>query len=227
MDLLPPCSAWRVAGCLMKRRLLVFVLIVLLGALAWAAVWVAGWMERRPIAPSGGLYFPGRVELPVPQFFQGNERWASDPLGATASTLGAEGCAVASAAMTLASYGMDVDPGRLNEFLTRLPGGYTPEGWIYWEKAAEFDPRLTAKLLPHYEDKPSYFLIDWNVIQGNPVIVRLRYPHGVTHFVVVCGKQGSDYLVRDPGRGGEKGVYPLREFGSEIEALRFYRKPAP
>jgi len=182
-------------------------------------------MQLGPVAASGGLYFPGRVELHVPQFLQGDGRWASDKLGSTPGTLGAEGCAVTSAAMTLASYGIDADPGRLNKFLTDLPGGYTPEGWIYWEKAAEFDKDFTAKLLPHYEDKASFFLIDWNLIDGNPVIVRLRYPSGTTHFVVVCGKQGYDYLIRDPGSGGVKGVYPLKEFGSGIEALRYYKNP--
>lgn len=210
---------------MIRRRIFLLIFLGFLAVLAWGAFWVTGWMELRPLSPSGGLYFPGRVELYVPQFFQGNDRWAAEPLGSTQSTIGAEGCAVSSAAMTLASYGFDVDPGRLNEFLTRLPGGYTPEGWIYWEKAAEYDPHFTKKLLPHYEDKPSYFLIDWNLIEGNPVIIRLRYPSGVTHFVVICGKQGYDYLIRDPGRGGEKGVYPLKEFGSDIEALRFYRKP--
>lgn len=210
----------------MRRRSVFYILLlVVLGGLGWLAVWVAGWLELRPVNASGGLYFPGRVEVFVPQFFQGDGRWEADPLGSSSGTLGAEGCAVSSAAMVLAGYGVDVDPGRLNQFLTTLPGGYTPEGWIYWEKAAEFDPDFTAKLLPHYEDKPSYFLIDWNLIEGNPVIVRLRYPNGITHFVVVCGKQGYDYLVRDPGRGGHKGVYPLKEFGSGIEALRFYKKP--
>jgi hypothetical protein len=210
---------------MIRRRLFLFVLLGFLALLAWAAFWITGWMELRPVAPSGGLYFPGRHELYAPQFFQADGRWAAAPLGATDGTLGAEGCAVSSAAMVLAAYGIDVDPGRLNDFLTGLPGGYTPEGWIYWEKAAEYDPDFTKKLLPHYEDKPSYFLIDWNLIEGNPVIVRLRYQHGVTHFVVICGKQGYDYLVRDPGSGGQKGVYPLKEFGSNIEALRFYRKP--
>lgn len=208
-----------------KRHLILLVLLVVLAGLAWAATWIAGWMQLGPVAASGGLYFPGRVELYVPQFLQGDGRWASDKLGATPGTLGAEGCAVASAAMTLASYGVDVDPGRLNKFLAALPGGYTPEGWIYWEKAAEYDQDFTAKLLPHYEDKASFFLIDWNLIEGNPVIVRLRYPSGITHFVVVCGKQGYDYLIRDPGSGGVKGVYPLKDFGSGIEALRYYKKP--
>lgn len=205
----------------------IFLLLALLGLvlLAGLAAWTADWLGRRPIEASGGLYFPGRAQIEVPQFFQDDPRWNADALASTAATLGAEGCAVSAAAMTLASYGMDVDPGRLNKFLTVLPGGYTPEGWIYWEKAAEFDSAFTEKLLPHYEDLPSYFLIDWNLLKGNPVIARLRYPGGITHFVVICGKQGGDYLIRDPGRGGEKGVYPLKEFGSGIEAIRFYRKP--
>ncbi len=183
------------------------------------------WQEQKPLAASGGLYVPGRFEFYVPQFFQADPRWAEDPLGSTAGSLGAEGCAVASAAMALGSYGVDVDPGRLNKFLTKLPGGYTPQGWIYWEKAAQFDSGFTTLLLPHYENLPSHFLIDRNLFEKNPVIARLRYPNGITHFVVICGKQGFDYLIRDPGRGGEKGVYPLKQFGSAIEAIRFYRKP--
>jgi len=127
--------------------------------------------------------------------------------------------------MVLAGYGMDLDPGRLNAFLTALPGGYTPQGWIYWEKAAEFDPRFTARLLPHYENLPSFALIDWNLLHRNPVIARLRYPSGITHFVVICGKEGFDYLIRDPGHGGIKGIYPLKEITGEIEAIRYYRKP--
>ena len=59
------------------------------------------------------------------------------------------------------------------------------------------------------------------------VIVRLRYPSGTTHFVVIAGKDGFDYLTRVPGRGAEKGLYPLREFGSKIEALRFYERIKP
>ncbi len=204
------------------RRIFFLLILVVLAAAFW---WVAGWMELRPLAASGGLYFPGKVSLHVPQFFQNDERWGREFLGSTPGTLGAEGCAVASAAMTLAGYGIDVDPGRLNAFLTELPGGYTPQGWIYWEKAAEFDPDFTRKLLPHYEDKASYFLIDWNLLNGNPVIARLRYASGTTHFVVISGKAGFDYLVRDPGSGGNKGQYPLKEFGSGIEAIRFFKKP--
>lgn len=186
----------------------------------------AEWLQKCPLNPSGGLFIPGEILVSVPQFFQSDPRWGKAHLGPSDDTIASAGCAVSSAAMVLASYGIDTDPGHLNAFLAELDGGYTPQGWIYWEKAAEIAPTMTAKLLPHYEDQPSYFLIDWNLLNGNPVIVRLRYPGGTTHFVVICGKRGYDYLVRDPGSGGEKGIYPLREFGSSVEALRFYRKPS-
>jgi hypothetical protein len=114
----------------------------------------------------------------------------------------------------------DIDPGRLNAFLA-ANGGYTPQGWLYWEKAAEFSP---GKARHAYEDLPSYFLIDWNLLRGNPVIVRIRLPSGMTHFVVVSGKVGFDYLIQDPGSAGKFGVYPLSKLTPEIEALRFYER---
>ena len=178
------------------------------------------WARKGKIEPSGGQYFFRRVELAVPSFRQGDDRWRSDLLGPTHNTLGAEGCAVASAAMVLASYGFDVDPQRLNRYLTEH-GGFTSQGWLYWESAADYDPGKVRKV---YEDLPSYELIDDNLSHGNPVIVRLRLPSGITHFVVIAGKEGFDYLTRDPGAGAAKGLYPLREFGSKIEALRFYQK---
>jgi hypothetical protein len=163
------------------------------------------------------------VEIPGPHFLQGDTRWGGDSLGETSDSLADVGCAVASSAMALASRGVDTDPGRLNAFLQKTEGGYTPEGWIYWDKAAEVDPERVGTLLPHYEDAPSHFLIDWNLLRGNPVIARVRYPSGVTHFVVICGKQGFDYIVRDPGEGGRAGLTLLSDFPAPVEALRFYR----
>jgi hypothetical protein len=204
---------WRQAG----------LLVLLFGTLATliaAARIYESWGVRRKIAPSGGRYFFQRVTIDVPSFRQADERWRNDRLGPTRNSLGAEGCALASAAMVLASYGYDTDPQRLNRFLNER-GGYTPQGWIYWEKAAE----IAGGHVRHaYEDLPSYDLIDGNLARGNPVIVRLRMPSGITHFVVIAGKQGFDYLTRDPGAGAAKGLYPLREFGSRIEALRFYER---
>ena len=192
---------------------------------AMGTAWVLDWIAKKPVSSSGGFYFPGTFEISGPHFFQSDPRWGSEKLAATEETLSEAGCAVSSAAMVLAFYGADTDPGRLNRFLQKTPGGYTPEGWIYWEKAAEVDGELAAKVLPHYENAPSRFLIDWNLFLGNPVIVRIRHPDGPTHFVVICGKSGFDYLIRDPGSRGKNGVYPLKEITPSVEALRFYKKP--
>ncbi len=205
-------------------RLWQWTLLVLVFGTFAGLIWFAHlqdvWVRKGKLEPSGGRYFFHRVELPVPSFRQADERWRQDLLGPTPGTIGAEGCAVASAAMVLASYGCEVDPQRLNRFLN-AHGGYTPQGWLYWETAAEYPPGRVRKA---YEDQPSYALIDDNIARGNPVIVRLRLPWGTTHFVVIAGKQGYDYLTRDPGAGAAKGLYPLREFGSKIEALRYYEK---
>jgi Peptidase_C39 like family len=202
----------------LKRRLtfIIFVLVLLLAALAVHIDWT--W--KRKLWPWGGRYFFHRVELAVPSFRQGDEKWSNDPLGGIPAngSLGGEGCAVAAAAMIFAFYGVETDPQRLNWFLTNVDG-YTDRGWIYWDRAAWLAP---DRVRYAYEDLASYQLIDSNLAHGNPVIVRVRLRGGVTHFVVIAGKDGFDYLVRDPGAGSAKGFYPLRELGSDIEALRFY-----
>jgi hypothetical protein len=212
-----PREGWRFR---LKQAALFALLFGFFSALIAASYTWEKWNRKGPIEASGGCYFFRRSEIPVPQFRQADDRWRGDLLGPTKGTLGAEGCAVSSAAMVLASYGIDTDPQRLNAFL-KTNSGFTSQGWILWEKAAELAPNQVRHV---YEDLPTYHLIDANLLAGNPVIVRLRYASGITHFVVIAGKDGFDYLTRDPGRGASKGLYPLREFGSKIEALRFYRK---
>lgn len=204
----------------MKR----LVLILVLFALAAVTGVYIDWIWKRPLSPRGGRYYFERVELPLPSFRQGDERWEADALGGVPEngTLGSAGCAVAATAMVFLSYGIETDPQQLNWFLTAV-GGYTDEGWIYWERACWLAPDRVRHV---YEDLPSYQLIDSNIARGNPVIVRVRFSNRATHFVVIAGKQGFDYLVRDPGAGATKGYYPLRELGSDIEALRFY-EPLP
>ena len=193
------------------------VVLILLLLLAGGSIYYFG---KREISATGGLYFFSRAELNVPRFAQADLRWADDSLGSTDSTIGGEGCAVSSAAMVLAYYGVNVDPGILNTFLTNNDG-YTPQGWLYWEKAAAFAP---GKAKHVYEDAPSYYLIDSNLLRGNPVIIRIRLRSGITHFVVIVGKRGFHYLIQDPASSGDTGIYPLYRLVAKIEALRFYEK---
>ena len=206
----------------MKRWLPLSLLAILI--LGTMGVYV-DWNWRRQISPRGGRYFFHRVTLQVPSFRQGDEKWSDDPLGGVEEngTIGGEGCAVAAAAMVFKFYGVDVDPQQLNWYLS-VVGGYTERGWLYWDRAAWFAPDRVRHV---YEDLPSYALIDSNLAHGNPVIVRVRLRNGITHFVVIAGKDGFDYLVQDPGAGASKGLYPLRELHSDIEGLRFYERLTP
>jgi hypothetical protein len=212
-------SAWRSQG----GRLWLWGGGIFLAVVIYLGV-PAFWNWKHVISSSGGRYFVNRVEIPVPAFQQNDPRWNFQLLGPTIDTVGQEGCAVTSVAMVLSYYGIDTDPQRLNAFLTAT-GGYTPNGWLYWEKAAAIAPDRAEKA---YEDPPSYALIDRELLAGNPVIVRLTLHNGTTHFVVIVGKQGWDYLTRDPARSPSWGVYPLKDLTSRIEALRFYRMlPSP
>ena len=205
----------------LKRLFLIHVLALIAGV---AGIFI-DWHWKRTLSPRGGRYFFHRVELPLPSFRQGDERWRDDALGGVPEngTLGSAGCAVASAAMVFQSYGIETDPQQLNWFLGAV-GGYTDRGWLYWDRAAWWAPDRVRHI---YEGLPSYYLIDSNLVRGNPVIVRVRLRSGITHFVVIAGKEGFDYLVRDPGAGAAKGYYPLRDLGSDIEGLRFYEPLLP
>jgi drug/metabolite transporter superfamily protein YnfA len=194
--------------------------LLLLGVMVCAGL-VWGLTARRVIASSGGIYFVRSVALEVPAFRQADPRWHLDPLGNTTDTMGGEGCAVTSAAMVLKSYGVDTDPQRLNAYLT-AHHGYEGNGYLIWEKAA----KLGQDVKKAYEDLPSYWRIDHQLMKGNPVIVRIHFPGGGMHFVVIAGKRGFDYLILDPGAGWNKGLYPLREITQKIDGLRYYRRTA-
>jgi hypothetical protein len=204
---------------LTRRLSLIILLLLLLGGVLGVYL---DWTWKRPLTPWGGRYFFHRLELPVPSYYQGDGKWSDDPLGGVEEngTVGGQGCAVAAVAMLFKFYGIETDPQQLNWFLTGVDG-YTEQGWLYWERAAWLAPDRVRHI---YEDLPSYALIDSNLSRGNPVIVRVRLRNGVTHFVVIAGKDGFDYLIQDPGAGAVKGLYPLRELKSKIEALRFYER---
>ncbi len=203
-----------------QRRLWPWIVALLVLLLAAAAAWFTWWLTaKRVIGSSGGLYFIHAVAIHVPTFRQGDPRWHDDPLGDTTDTLGSAGCAVTSAAMVLKWYGADTDPQRLNNYLTGHHG-YEGTGYIIWEKAAKLGDHVKKA----YEDLPSYWRIDHQLMKGNPVIVRLHFPNGGMHFVVIAGKRGFDYLILDPGAGWSKGLYPLRDITPRIDGLRYYRR---
>ena len=172
------------------------------------------------IPSAGGEYFDRRVEIPVPAFAQDDPRWSSVRLGPSTDTLGDEGCAVTSAAMVVAFYGIKTDPLELNNFLTKA-GGFSDDGLIHWRRVPAIAP---SHLELAYNGCASYNLIDSNLLTKNPVIaiIRLR-DDGAYHFVVIVGKEGRNYLIRDPAASVFRRPYPLSELTDRIEDICFFR----
>src|SRR5947209_18682691 len=92
----------------LKRLLFILVLVLVAAGVGLYLDW--NW--RRPLSPWGGRYFFHRVELPVPLFRQGDEKWSDDPLGGVEEngTDGGQGCAVAAVAVVFEFYGSSTDP---------------------------------------------------------------------------------------------------------------------
>src|SRR5271170_1984340 len=177
--------------------------------------------ESEGISSSGGRYFDHRVEISVPAFAQDDPRWSDVKLGGSTDTLGYEGCAVTSAAMVAAFYGIKTDPQKLNDFLTRT-GGLDSEGLIDWSLVPSVAPNCWELA---YNGVASYERIDKNLLAGNPVIVLIPLRDGASHFVVIVGKEGRDYLIRDPANSDHP--YPLREITGRINGLCIFRSVHP
>jgi hypothetical protein len=171
------------------------------------------------IPSTGGQYFDRRVEIPVPVFAQDDPRWGNVRLGPSRDTLGYQGCAVTSAAMVVAFYGVKTDPQQLNSFLTKA-GGLSDDGLIQWSRVPAIAP---SHLELAYNGYASYELIDSNLLTKNPVIAIIHLRDGAYHFVVIVGKQGHNYLIRDPAASVFRRPYPLSDLTDRIDGICFFR----
>lgn len=178
---------------------------------------VAGWWRHAvpdPIPSRGGRALQLRVAA-VPFFRQGDPRWGGEQVGGSREPLAAVGCTVSCVAMALAQAGIPMDPGSLNQLLL-AQGGYTASGLLRWRGlAAGFTPPLQVT----FPDNDHGVMDDW-LGRGVPVLARIRLGggEGAVHWVLVVGKEGSDYLVHDPLL--IKGPTILAQRSPIIEALR-------
>ncbi len=173
--------------------------------------------DNDSISSSGGKYFDHRLEIAVPAFAQDDPRWSAVRLGVSTDTLGDEGCAVTSAAMVASIFGVKTDPQKLNDFLTRT-GGLDNDGLIDWSMVASVAP---DRLELAYNGCASFDIIDTSLLSGNPVIVVIPLQDGAYHFVVIVGKIGRNYLIRDPADSARP--YPLCRRTDKISSICIFR----
>jgi hypothetical protein len=155
----------------------------------------------------------------VPIYLQKDSRWKDDKIGGSLETLGSVGCFVCCVSMALAHYGIDLNPKQLNELLKENEG-YTSQGWVKWTSVAKITNHQVNFYVPH---SPRFSLIDAALKASEPVLAKIKLYGLISHWILIVGKEGSDYLVKDPLGSGES-LKKLSTFKSKIYAIRIVKK---
>jgi hypothetical protein len=109
-------------------------------------------------------------------------------------------CALTSVAMLLSGHGYVETPKTLNQKLKNVQGFVSAA--IRWGSVSQVYPNLTVRSNISCTTTPAPLeLIDAAIAAGQPAIVQVDYsnaPGIQTHWVVLYGKKGDDYLMLDP-----------------------------
>jgi hypothetical protein len=136
-------------------------------------------------------------------YSQNDSQWKSDKLGfgnQASDTIGYIGCALTSVAMVLSGHGYTVTPKALNQKLQGIEG-FAGSG-IRWYSVPQLYPQMRVNSIIKCNDTPAPLAqIDAALAAGQPAIVCVDStpaPGLLTHYVVLIGRKGNDYLMLDP-----------------------------
>lgn len=204
----------------MRTRVLVAFALIL-GAGALAAWWHRG--SRRaevhlPVVPNAG---EKESRLGDPRIYlQTDPRWVNEELGESGARMGAVGCTVCCLSMALAHHGIDLNPAQLNRALKEC-GGYTSRGWVKWDALRRVTKGAVCVRIPR---RPTPADIERALEKGSPVIVKVLLESGIQHWVLIVGREKTEYLIKDP-LGSGRTLDLLSKFPGDILAVRIVEKP--
>lgn len=179
----------------------------------------------------------GLCQTHVTRLSQANPLWATKLYDhSSVDTIQQKGCALTSLSMALNSAGITTlpggvtnDPGGLNQFMKTTDTDFYGES-VFWGPAARDASGGTLKFhlsninsLQDWDGATNY--LDTAVCQqGNPIIVGvdLNSSNVPQHYVVVTGKQGSDYTIADPGYAKTT----LSQYGNAFVTRGFVADPS-
>jgi hypothetical protein len=168
-----------------------------------------------PISPIGGMTADRFHFAVLPIYRQNDPQWADEKLGDTQESLAAAGCTISSVSMALAHYKIDVSPDLLNARLKAIDG-YTQRGWLKWKAVTTITDGAIEISLPK---QPTHARIDEALLAQHPVIAKVLLGHIIPHWVLIVGKSGQEYLIKDPLGPGDS-LENLSKFNSDIYAIR-------
>lgn len=200
----------------MKRGILITVGLLACVILATATFFLLRRSPREssPITARGGSADLGVTLRGIPYYLQNDPQWAAEPVGGSNEPMAAVGCTVSALAMGLTAVGHPVDPLTLSRELKQR-GGFTANGFVIWQAVSEVTGGRVKIELPPL----SHEAIDAELLKNRPVIAKILLQDRIQHWVLVVGKQGTDYLILDP-LNGEKSMLRLSDRSSAIHAIR-------
>lgn len=173
--------------------------------------------KMHAIPPRGGESLMVSA-IPTTNYLQRDPQWAHDTVAGSNETLARVGCTVCTLAMALDHYGIKITPKRLNDYL-KANGGYTSRGWLKWDSVSRISE---GKVTLDYLGNPAFQRIDAALTNGQPVIAKVFVNQIVPHWVLIVGKENTEYLIRDP-LGDGKSLRPLSYYPSGLYAIRILK----
>lgn len=207
----------------MKKRLIVSALIIIIVAIAIILFKAHRTVEDTPVPASGGSLITMTPLGQIPYYLQKDPRWGAETIGENHEKMATVGCTVTCLAMGLSALGYHVDP---KQVCTRLKqhGGFTANGFVIWSKVGE----LTQGAVQVAVSRLSYRIIDAELLAKRPVIAKILLPGPVPihHWVLIVGKDGTEYLAMDPLNQQRK-LVKLSSRSKGIHAIRVFRITRP
>ena len=141
--------------------------------------------------------------MTIKQFSQTDPQWKSNLLGFDkTSTIGGYGCLLTSMTMCATNYGAaNLTPASLNDKMKAIGGFQAGTAFIVGWMIGNVVPGMALDYRACSGSPAPLAEIDANLAQGRPVIIEVDWSPqaGVqTHYMLVYGKEGNDYLVYDP-----------------------------
>jgi sugar lactone lactonase YvrE len=148
------------------------------------------------VAPPPAPPKPARPCLLKP-FAQTDPRWANDLMQTENTRIRSWGCALTSTAMIFNYYGVDTDPGRLNQCAA------DQADLLYWDPVRQrcAAGKVTAT---RWSGSATWADLEKALADGRPAIVGLQGGPAGSHFLVVtagAGDQAANYKVTDSWDG--------------------------
>lgn len=155
---------------------------------------------------------------------QSDPRWGDIPLGKSSTNMRASGCAVTSIAIGIKCSGTQISVNNFDAgvFIRKLnqAGCFTPGGGIYWSCSAitEIAPRVknVANLrkdeVKNYSSEQKITAVtSFDPSQYFVLVHFVNSEHPRGHYVVYSSVSGSNFVVKDPAKGGTISQVPIKD----------------